>query len=106
MENSKLKQNEYLKYFGLLDTVPQCGNDYKYLYRYFSIHIYLSLYIYFLIATAKGVDVKSRMSELFHLVPEIRHVGIWHQQLMNQMKINVQKEEVQQLYDAVNYRES
>ncbi|KAL4237433.1 hypothetical protein ACF0H5_002150 [Mactra antiquata] len=55
---------------------------------------------------SKGVDVKSRLSELFHLVPEIRHVGVWHQQLMGQMKINVQKQEVQQLYEAVNYRES
>ncbi|XP_053405152.1 uncharacterized protein LOC123536177 isoform X2 [Mercenaria mercenaria] len=55
---------------------------------------------------SKGVDVHSRLTHLFSLIPEIRHVGIWHQQLMKQMKISVQKQEVQQLFEAVNYRES
>lgn len=55
---------------------------------------------------SKGIDVRSRLTQLFALVPEIRHVGIWHQQLMKQMKIHVQKQDVQQLFDAVNYRES
>lgn len=55
---------------------------------------------------AKGVNVKSRMSELFALVPELRHLGAWHGELMKQMKISVQPQELHALYDSLAYRES
>jgi len=76
---------------------------YFYLSYFFSFNFSLPLTLLF---TAKGRNVKSRMSELFALIPEIRSIGVWHQELMRQMKINVQLQEVHQLFDAVNYRES
>ncbi|KAH3857278.1 hypothetical protein DPMN_099884 [Dreissena polymorpha] len=54
----------------------------------------------------KVLNVKSRLSELFALVPEIRHLGMWHQELMKQTRINVQIQEVNQIFDTVHFRES
>lgn len=52
---------------------------------------------------SKGVNVKSRLGELFSLVPAVRHVGIWHHELMRQMKLRVQPQDIHQLVDSVNY---
>ena len=56
--------------------------------------------------SAKGADVKTRMSEMLNLVPEIRHTGMWHHELMKQMKVNIHMQDIHQLCDAVQYRES
>lgn len=49
----------------------------------------------------KGNDVKSRLGQLFDLVPEIRHIGMWHTEMMKQMKVNIQVHEVHQLLQNV-----
>lgn len=51
---------------------------------------------------SKGTDAKSRLAQLFDLVPEIRHIGMWHTEMMKQMKVNIQVQEVHQLFHNVS----
>lgn len=51
---------------------------------------------------SKGTDTKSRLTQMFDLVPEIRHIGMWHTEMMKQMKVNIQVQEVHQLFHNIN----
>ena len=64
----------------------------------FTRHILSSLFT----LVGKGTDAKSRLAQLFDLVPEIRHIGMWHTEMMKQMKVNIQVQEVHQLFHNVS----
>ena len=55
-----------------------------------------------LFIAGKGTDAKCRLTELFDLVPEIRHIGMWHTEMMKQMKVNIQVQEIHQLFHNIN----
>ncbi|KAK3089486.1 hypothetical protein FSP39_003989 [Pinctada imbricata] len=48
---------------------------------------------------AQGVDPVKRVQELFSVVPGLRHMTMWHKQLMKMMKANIELQEVQQVFD-------
>ncbi|XP_061163193.1 uncharacterized protein LOC133172341 isoform X1 [Saccostrea echinata] len=51
---------------------------------------------------AQGVDPIKRIQELFSVMPECRHCSMWHKQLMRKMKINMEIQEVHQLFDKLD----
>ena len=64
------------------------------------ILLHVALMVYF--CSGKGSEVQSRLRHLFDLVPEIRHIGMWHTEMMKQMKVNIQLHEVHQLLQNVS----
>ena len=64
------------------------------------ILLHVALMVHF--CSGKGSEVQSRLRQLFDLVPEIRHIGMWHTEMMKQMKVNIQLHEVHQLLQNVS----
>ncbi|XP_048733066.2 uncharacterized protein LOC125649530 isoform X2 [Ostrea edulis] len=50
----------------------------------------------------QGVDPIKRIQELFGAMPECRHCSMWHKQLMKKMKLNMEVQEMHQLFDTLD----
>ena len=51
---------------------------------------------------AQGQDPVKRVQELFSLMPAMRHVVMWHKQLMKKMKTNIDVQEVTQVFKELS----